>query len=224
MQDYILQLLFTYFPYMAGAVFLAGLVYRVATDGKDIQALSTQFFSNDKLLTVGSRLFHYGVVFVFFGHIFGLLLPEWSYDWLITNEQKRVLAIVMGGAFGLTTFGGILMLLLRRFSVENVRKNSSTMDIAIVVLITFQILTGLLGTCETIRHDLDHYMNLDRWAQGLCVFLPDSWQYLTGATLVHQIHIFFGFLIVMIFPFTKLMHMVALPFRYLVEILNPKRW
>lgn len=46
--------------------------------------------------------------------------------------------------------------------------------------------------------------------------IAHSWKYLTAASIIHKIHILLGFLIVMIFPFTKFMHMVALPVRYLV--------
>ena len=87
--------LFQYLPYIAGALFVCGVTYRIAAQGNTVQAYSTQFLSNDPLLKWGSDLFHVGIILVFFGHIFGLLAPEWSYDWLITNEQKRQLAIAI---------------------------------------------------------------------------------------------------------------------------------
>lgn len=221
--EYLHEFLFVYFPYIAGAVFLVGLLYRLAARGESVQALSSQFLSNDKLLKWGSNLFHYGIIFVFVGHIFGLLAPEWMYDWLITNEQKRLLAIVMGGASGIITLVGILMLMIRRFTVKPVRENSHTADFLLVVLVAIQVATGLLGTCETITQDLDYYMNLDRWAQGTFLFLPDSWKYLTATAFIHKLHILLGFLIVLIFPFTKLMHMIALPIRYVVDYFLGKK-
>lgn len=215
--DYIYELLFTYLPYMAGGIFLAAVFFRIARSGNTVQAFSTQFLSNDWMLEWGSNLFHFGIVMVFVGHIFGLLAPEWSYNWLITNEQKRVLAIIMGGSFGLVTLAGVILLAIRRFTNPLVKSNSRMADYFFVGLVLVQIVTGMLGTCSTIQHDLQHYMNLDRWAQGLVVFMPDSWQYLTAASLVHKLHILLGFLIVIIFPFTKFMHMVAIPVRYLAD-------
>ena len=47
--------------------------------------------------------------------------------------------------------------------------------------------------------------------------LPD---FIVHASLPHKIHILLGFLLVIIFPFTKLMHMVALPVRYLIDYLK----
>lgn len=68
--------LFQYLPYIAGALFVCGVTYRIAAQGKTVQAYSTQFLSNDLLLKWGSNLFHVGIIMVFFGHIFGLLAPE----------------------------------------------------------------------------------------------------------------------------------------------------
>lgn len=161
--------LFQYLPYIAGALFVCGVTYRIAVQGNTVQAYSTQFLSNDKLLKWGSNLFHVGIIMVFFGHIFGLLAPEWSYDWLITNEQKRQLAIIMGSGAGLITLVGICMLTVRRFTNSSVVANSHFGDYLFVVLIFLQIVTGLMGTIETINSDLDHYMNLDRWAQRDCL-------------------------------------------------------
>lgn len=209
--------LFQYLPYIAGTLFICGVTYRIAAQGNTVQAYSSQFLSNDSLLKWGSNLLHVGIILVFFGHIFGLLAPEWSYDWLITNEQKRQLAIVMGSGAGLITLAGISMLTLRLFTNRNVVANSNFGDYLFVVLIFLQIVTGLMGTVETINSDLDHYMNLDRLAQGLFTFLPGASDYIADASLPHKIHILLGFLLVIIFPFTKLMHMVAIPVRYIID-------
>lgn len=221
--DYLYSFLFTYLPYLAGGIFLAAVFYRIARSGNTVQAFSTQFLSNDWMLKWGSNLFHFGIVMVFMGHIFGLLAPEWSYDWLITNEQKRLLAIIMGSAFGIVTLAGIILLTIRRFTNPLLRCNSHFADYFFVTLILLQVVTGMLGTCSTIQNDLQHYMNLDRWAQGLFIFMPDSWQYLTAASLVHKIHILMGFTMVIIFPFTKFMHMVAVPVRYISDYFMYKK-
>ena len=58
-------------------------------------------------------------------------------------------------------------------------------------------------------------MTIEHWAQGLFICKPDSWIHLLDTSLIHNIHILLGFLIVIVFPFTKLMHMVATPIQYL---------
>lgn len=210
-------LLFQFLPYIAGAIFICGVLYRIAAQGQTVQALSSQFLSNDQMLKWGSNMFHVGIIMVFLGHIFGLLAPEWSYEWLITNEQKRFLAIIMGSAAGILTLAGILLLTVRRFTVVNVKSNSNLADYIFVLLILLQVVTGLMGTIETVNSDLESYMNLDRWAQGLFVFDDQAAGFIVDSSLPHKIHILMGFLLVVIFPFTKLMHMLAVPVRYLID-------
>ncbi|MCF8339108.1 MAG: respiratory nitrate reductase subunit gamma, partial [Bacteroidales bacterium] len=57
MEHYFNNLLFTYFPHIAMAVFWFGLITRLVKTNKTIQAQSTQFFS-DRKVRLGSNLFH----------------------------------------------------------------------------------------------------------------------------------------------------------------------
>ena len=123
--EYLNVFFFVYLPYLAIGFFIAGLAYRVMNDNRNIQALSTQFLRNDKMLKWGSNLFHYAIIFVLIGHIIGLLTPEPLYDWLISNETKRLLAITMGCASGIVALVGICLLMMRRFTDARVRANSS---------------------------------------------------------------------------------------------------
>lgn len=214
---YLDSFLFVYFPYIAAGVFLAGLCYRVSRNNSSVQALSSQFLSNDKSIKWGSNLFHYAIIMVFVGHIFGLLAPEALYSWLMTNETKRILAIIMGGLFGSIALLGIVLLMLRRFTNIRVKAKSSFADYFIVILIFFQVVTGLLGTTVTIQSPLESYMNIDHWAQSLFIFLPNSSDYLIDTNIIHKIHIVSGFIILIIFPFTKLMHMVAVPIKNILK-------
>ncbi len=218
--EYLNVFFFVYLPYLAIGFFIAGLAYRVMNDNRNIQALSTQFLRNDKMLKWGSNLFHYAIIFVLIGHIIGLLTPEPLYDWLISNETKRLLAITMGCASGIVALVGICLLMMRRFTDARVRANSSMGDFFIVVLIFIQIVLGMMSTTVTIFSPLHDYMTIDYWAQGLCIFHPDSWQYLEHTNILHKLHIINGFVILIIFPFSKLMHMVMVPVRYLLTYLR----
>jgi nitrate reductase gamma subunit len=221
--EYINVLLFVYLPYLAVGFFVCGLAYRVVVNNSSVQALSTQFLSNDRILKIGSNLFHYSIILVFLGHIFGMLTPEWAYDWLISNEQKRDIAVVMGGITGCGALIGITMLAARRFCNRRVLTNSSFADMFIVLLVWVQIVLGLMGTCITIKSPLQDYMNIDYWLQNLCTFVPDPQQYLSATSIIHELHIINGFFIILIFPFTKLMHMVAIPLRYLFKAIIPHK-
>lgn len=217
MNDYLNNLLLGFLPYIAFAVFVFGIWYHWRVSNKTVQATSSQFLRNDRKIGWGSVLFHYAILLVLLGHIFGLLTPAWMYWWIMTDETKRMLAIVMGSISGLMALAGITLLLVRRFTDIRIRANSSFQDYFIAVLILVQIVLGLLGTYLTARSPIEDYLSLDSWAQGLVWFEPDAWKYISTVDLIYKLHIINGFLIFILFPFTKLMHMVVAPIRYLLD-------
>ena len=123
----------------------------------------------------------------------------------------------MGGLTGLISLAGIILLCLRRFTIIRIRINSYWADFFIIILLFVQIALGLGGTFVTSQSPLDDYMALDHWAQGLVIFDPQAWHWIVEASMIHKLHILIGILIVLIFPFTKLMHMVVAPFGYMLD-------
>ena len=107
--EYLNNFFLGYLPYVALTVLATGLIYRTIRRNNTIQASSSQFISNDKSLRWGSTLFHYAILLVLLGHILGLLTPEWLYNWFMTNETKRLLAILMGSISGAAALVGITL-------------------------------------------------------------------------------------------------------------------
>lgn len=215
--DYLNSFFLGYLPYIAMAVFVTGLIYRICRRNNTIQVTSSQFVSKDKSVFWGSTLFHYAIIMVFFGHLFGLLAPEWMYRWLMTNETKRMLAIIMGSISGGVALIGIIMLTYRRFTNKRVKATGKPQDYLIVSLLLFQIALGLWGTHITAQAPLQDYLDMEHWAQGTAIFKPNSWEHIVDADMVFKLHIVNGFLICIIFPFTKLMHMVMVPINYAID-------
>jgi respiratory nitrate reductase, gamma subunit len=217
MPDYLNNFFLGYLPYIALAVFTTGLIYRIMRRNNTVQATSSQFVSKDKAILWGSTLFHFAIILVFFGHIFGMLTPEWMYNWFMSNETKRMLAIVLGSLSGGVALLGITMLTYRRFTNKRVRAIGKLQDYIIVSLLLIQIVLGLCGTYITTQSPLSDYMAMEHWAQGIFIFEPDSWRYIIDADMVYKLHIVNGFLIFILFPFTKLMHMVMVPVNYFLD-------
>uniref|UniRef100_UPI0020C63289 respiratory nitrate reductase subunit gamma n=1 Tax=Bacillus sp. GbtcB13 TaxID=2824758 RepID=UPI0020C63289 len=61
-------------------IFVVGHVHRYNTDQFGWSAQSSEFNQKDQLLKWGSTLFHYGVIFVFCGHVAGVPIPKAFYD------------------------------------------------------------------------------------------------------------------------------------------------
>lgn len=217
MTYYLNNLLLGYFPYIALAVFATGVLYHLWISDKTIQATSSQFLRGGKGMFWGSTLFHYAILLVLAGHIFGLLTPEWLYRLVMTDETKRLLAIIMGSLSGSVALIGITMLLIRRLGDARIRAVSSFQDYFIPILIIVQILLGLTCTYITANSPIENYLSVDYWAQGLVWFEPDAWKYIADINILYVLHIVNGFLIFILFPFTKFMHMLMAPVRYLFK-------
>ena len=98
--------LFNVYPYICLAVFMMGSLARFDRDQYTWKSDSSQLLRSGQLRW-GSNLFHAGILFLFFGHLFGQLTPHWVYEPFISVGQKQVVAIVAGGIAGAICFVGL---------------------------------------------------------------------------------------------------------------------
>ncbi len=213
MEHYINNFLFTYFPHIALAVFVFGVITRLALANKTIQASSGQLLA-DRQLRWGSNLFHVGILMVLLGH-FTLFIPEKLYQLVMTTETKRIIALTLGTVFGTMAFIGMIMLTLRRTTDERMIKNSSFHDYFIIILLAAEAALGLSSVLTTAGLSVENYAALGEWAQKVVTFQPDAGMVIAGHSIIYKIHIFIGLLIFMIFPYSKMMHFLVLPAAYL---------
>src|SRR5512147_840899 len=114
---------FVVYPYICMGVFLMGSLARFDRDQYTWKSDSSQML-RARQLRIGSNLFHAGILFLFFGHLFGQLTPHSVYENFITAQQKQLLAVVAGGIAGLVCFIGLSMLLHRRLFDPRIRLTS----------------------------------------------------------------------------------------------------
>ncbi|MHB1199629.1 MAG: respiratory nitrate reductase subunit gamma [Polaromonas sp.] len=204
--SYLDNFLFGYYPYVALTVFLLGSLIRFDRDQYTWKSDSSQLLRAGQLRW-GSNLFHVGVLFLFFGHTFGLLTPHFIYGSFISAGTKQVVAIVSGGLFGLLAFIGVTILLHRRLFDPRIRINSKTSDIVLLLLLWLQLALGL-GTIPLSAQHLDGSLmvRLAEWAQRIMTFRAGAPELLAEAGWVFKAHIFLGMSIFLIFPFTRLVH------------------
>ena len=125
----------------------------------------------------GSNLFHVGILFLFFGHLFGQLTPHWLYEPFISAPQKQLLAIVAGGIAGAVCFVGLTLLLHRRIFDPRIRLTSHRTDLAILVILWVQLVIGLVDAAATRwghREDATTMLVLADYLQGIATFRPDA--------------------------------------------------
>ncbi len=209
------QFLFGTYPYIALAVLAIGSIARYERDPFTWKSSSSQLLRRKQLI-VGSVLFHVGVLVIFFGHLGGLLTPIWIFDALgISHSAKQILAITAGGIAGVMALIGGLMLVTRRLMDPRIRMNSSFWDITILILLLVQLTLGLSTIVISLQNLDGHEMTLlMSWAQGIFYFDPAAASYIEDASIIFKLHLFLGLTIFLIFPFTRLVHMLSAPVRY----------
>ncbi|MFV0591215.1 MAG: respiratory nitrate reductase subunit gamma [Draconibacterium sp.] len=212
MENYLNNFWFTYFPHIAFAVFWFGLFTRFILANNTIQAKSTQLLSN-KSVKWGSNLFHYGIIVVFFGH-FTLFLPESIYHLVMSTETKRAIAIIFGSFFGIMSFIGLIILVINRTANTRLRINSGFADYFILILLLVETVLGLISVTKTASSPLDNYTSLGLWAQKVITFQPEAGEMIANHSIMYKVHFITGLLIFMIFPYTKLMHILVYPLAY----------
>lgn len=208
--------LFQVYPYIALTVLVVGSIARYETEPFSWKSSSSQLLRRRQLV-VGSVLFHVGVLIVFFGHLVGLLTPIWVFDMLgIGHTFKQILAIVVGGVAGAFALVGGGMLLHRRLYDPRIRATSSFGDIAILVLLLVQLVLGIGTIFVSLRHlDGGEMIRFMTWSQAIFSFRGDAWELVADSSWIFRLHIFLGLTIFLVFPFTRLVHMLSAPVRYL---------
>jgi nitrate reductase gamma subunit len=156
-------------------------------------------------------------LFVLAGHFVGLLTPEPIYHMVISTENKQLLAMVSGGLFGTLCLIGLLMLIKRRLTDPRVRATSSTSDIVILLVLLAQLVLGLLTIVASTKHmDGSVMVLLADWAQSVVTLQPvAAAEAISSVGLVYKLHVFLGMSLFVLFPFTRLVHIVSAPVWYL---------
>ena len=204
--SYLDTFIFGIYPYICLAVFFVGSLIRFDRDQYTWKSDSSQLLRK-KQLRIGSIFFHIGVLFLFFGHFFGMLTPHFLYEPFITAGQKQVMAMASGGIAGVFGFIGLTILLHRRLTDDRIRATSRPSDILIAVLLWLQLFLGLATVPLSGQHlDGSVMMKLAGWAQHIVTLRGGAVELLSGVDWVFKLHMFLGMTIFLIFPFTRLVH------------------
>ncbi|MHB1173524.1 MAG: respiratory nitrate reductase subunit gamma [Sulfuriferula sp.] len=205
--DYLNNLLFGIYPYVALAIFFLGSLIRFDREQYTWKSDSSQLLKRSQLRW-GSNLFHIGILFLFFGHAVGLLTPHWLYESMgLTTEAKQLLAMISGGTAGLICLAGITLLLHRRLTEPRIRATSKPMDIIILLWVFVTLLLGLTTILFSAQHlDGADMLLLANWAQHIVTFRSGAAQFLLAVPLIFKIHLFFGMTLFLLFPFSRLVH------------------
>ncbi len=208
------DLLFGIFPYVATALLVVVTLIRWRLHPFTVSSLSSQLLESRKLYW-GSVPFHWGLSTILLGHLVALLIPRGFEAW--NGAPLRLYLLEATGlALGLWAAFGIGVLVYRRVTSARVRSVSSVMDFVVLAVVSIQILSGIWIAVGY------------RWGSywGTSVFVPymrsiigfdPKPEYVDPLPFALQLHAFMFWVFLAVFPFTRLVHIVALPLGYLTR-------
>ncbi|MBS0364393.1 MAG: respiratory nitrate reductase subunit gamma [Proteobacteria bacterium] len=203
---YVNTLLFGVYPYICLTVLLVGSLIRYDREPYTWKSDSSQMLRTGQL-RLGSNLFHVGVLVVIVGHFAGFLAPHWAVDPFLTPTTHQLLAMVVGGIAGLIAIIGLSILMVRRLADPRIRLNSRKWDIVVVLMLWLQLALGLLTVPLSAFHmDGALFETLTTYVKGVVTFNGAAAAVMASVPLTYKLHIFLGFTIFLISPFTRMIH------------------
>lgn len=207
--------LFAVFPYLAMAVFVVGMIWRYKYDKFGWTTRSSQLYES-KLLRIGSPLFHYGILLAVVGHAMGLVIPKaWTDAIGIDQHTYHLVAVIGGVTAGIMVTLGFIILVFRRRTVKTVFNATTVNDKVMYLVLGLNILFGMWNTISTALSDAYNYREgVSPWFRSIFTFSPNV-DLIASAPFQFQAHAVMSFLLILIWPFTRLVHVFSAPFQYL---------
>lgn len=210
-------LLWDVLPYVTIAVFVVGMAWRFRYDKFGWTTRSSQLYERS-LLRIASPLFHLGMLAVVGGHVMGLLIPEsWTEAAGISEDLYHVNAIVVGGFAGIATLAGVALLIYRRRTTGPVFAATTKNDKTMYIFLVAAICLGLVATMQgagVLGDSYNYRETVSVWFRSIFLFQPQG-ELMAETPLAFQVHAVAGMALVIVWPFTRLVHAFSAPVGYL---------
>lgn len=212
---YLNYLLFWIYPYVCMSVFVVATIVRFNKSQYMWRSGSSQLLRSRELRW-GSNLFHYGVLVILAGHVVGLLTPPVVFRVLgVSATAHQLVAVGVGGTASIFCFVGMTMLVHRRLFDARVRRTGSRMDTFILLLVYLQLIFGMATVPISLQHlDGSEMVKLIEWVQRIITFRTGAVASLDGVYWDFRVHLVLGMTLFLVFPFTRLVHIVSAPVWY----------
>ncbi len=199
-------------PYTALVVFLIGTIYRYKSTKFKYSSLSSQFLESNNLFW-GSVPFHWGIMYLFFGHLVAFLVP--SSVLAFNSHPLRLLILeIVAFTFGIVVLFGLVMIFIRRVRNPRLEPITSKIDIFIELLLLTQVLLGLL-VALTARWGSSWFAAvITPYLYSIFMMQPDI-SAISVLPLLAKLHIIGAYLIILFIPFSRLVHILVLPLHYI---------
>ncbi len=213
--------LFVGLPYVALVLFVLVSIQRYRGRRFTYSSLSSQFLEN-RLHFWSLVPFHYGLLAVLTLHAVAFLVPRG----LIAFNRVPVRLFVLESAafaFGLAALWGLVSIVVRRLTVRKALVVASPMDWVLYALLVLQAALGL-GIAAMRPWGYAWFPAvMAPYLWSLFTLTPDTAAVSVMPWLI-QLHVVNAFLIIAVFPFTRLVHALVAPLPYLWRRPQVVRW
>jgi len=205
-------ILFGVFPYVAMALAIGVGLYRYTIDRYSWSSQSSQFLES-RALFWGSLPWHYALLLILLAHFLAFLIPA-GWGSLLGSPARLILLEVTGMALGITTLIALVILILRRVSNDRVNAVTSRIDWLLLAVLLVQVTSGVYIAISLRWGGAWYVHTVSPWLWSLLKLDPQI-SYLANLPWIVQLHAVNAFLLVAIFPFSRLVHVVSIPLGYL---------
>ena len=215
------------FPYIAIGVFVIGLAWRVlswlkvpvpfqltmfpapdtaggraAAVGKQL-LLFTSLYKSDRTLWFWAWIMHVSLAMVIGGHIVGIYFLTKQFTYIgMSPEASTLLSETLGTVAGIFLLLSLIVLFYRRTAIPEVKRLSDPADYFDLLLILSVVITGMHMRLPTAHVDLPA---IRTYLGGLLSFQPVP----IPENFMFAAHFFLVNVLLMYFPFSKLVHLVG---------------
>ena len=212
--------LWVIFPYLCLTTFVVGHYWRYRYDKFGWTTRSSQLYE-DRLLRIGSPLFHFRMLGVLGGHIIGLVIPQgWTDALGLSRHTYHVIALAAGIPAGIAAVVGLCILVYRRrttgpvFSATTV--NDKVMYAVLGAVIALGIWNTIAGSWLQFGGDYNYRDGVSPYFRSIFGFQPKA-ALMAAAPLGFQAHALLAFVLFAMWPFTRLVHVFSAPLGYLTR-------
>ena len=204
--------LFVGLPYIALFSLIAVSLARFRMSRFSYSALSSQFLESKQLLW-GSMPWHVGILLVFLGHLIPFLFPAlWQ---SVTSHIGMVLAIeIIGIIAAFMGLIGLIVLLVRRLVSRHIQAVTTPVDLIVLGLFIAQVLLGIQTAAGHRWGSMWSVHTTTPYLWSLLTLQPDL-SFVESLPPTVRVHIVVAWFIVLLLPFSRLVHIFSLPLQYL---------
>lgn len=214
-------LVFAVLPYAAALLCVIAAAERYRRHGYSYTSLSSQFLEN-RMHFWALVPFHIGILVLLAGHLIAFLVPRGVLAW---NEVPARLLILEATALaaGLLALGGLATAVMRRATVPPVRATTKPLDWVVYALLLAELTTGIALALRYTWGSSWFAVAASPYLWSIVTLQPDASLAATMPPLV-RLHIGLAWLLLAVFPFSRLVHILVVPNHYLWRPPQVVRW